>query len=244
VRKDGDKMNKALISLMFVLLFVVGSCGVEDEDISCVDYEHRIVICATDENKEQDQFCVDNRWINDGSCYLCEEYEERIVKCATDESMEQPQKCRYGDWKNSGSCLCPGNNPFCRKHAGLSWSNVTPWKPYDGMKRYCSDLGGRIPTILELRSLIVNCPATESGGKCKIGPGCYSHDDCWEEEACGGCGLDGGINYSVFEEDDHLRSSTPDWDEENYCWAVNFNDASFFSIKCKWNVNFWTRCVK
>lgn len=224
-------------------MFVMISCVIYDEDISCINYEDRIITCETDENKKQDQFCVDNEWINSGICYLCEDYDTRIVKCATDETMEQSQLCLYGDWINEDECLCPSDNPFCRKHAGLSWSNVTPWKTYDGTKQYCSELGGRIPSISELRTLIINCPATELGGECKIEPKCYSYDNCWDEETCGGCENDGDTKFSVFEKET-LDSSTPDWDDDDNNWSVDFYDASIFSGKVQGDVSFRTRCVK
>jgi hypothetical protein len=55
--------------------------------------------------------------------------------------------------------------------------------------------GWHLPTIDELRTLIVGCPATEPGGRCPAKEGCGSYEDCsggdWGAN-CAGCGLEKG----------------------------------------------------
>jgi hypothetical protein len=37
---------------------------------------------------------------------------------------------------------------------------------------YCTSLGGKIPTVAELRTLIESCPATATGGACLVTESC------------------------------------------------------------------------
>lgn len=106
MKKDGVKMNKALISLIITMMFFMGSCG--GEGVSCsVENEIRIVPCLGDSNKQQKQICSQGDWIDKGICYLCKEDDTRTVTCENDELKEQKQVCRLGDWRNQGFCyLC------------------------------------------------------------------------------------------------------------------------------------------
>lgn len=167
-------MKKFLIPLMFVLSFLVVSCGGEGEDNSCVnENEVRIISCATDDTKKQDQKCASGEWVNDGICYLCKDSESRIITCATDKTRDQIQICSSENWVDKGECLCPESNKFCHSHDYLSWSDKAIEKMnWDDAIKYCEDLGGRLPTIDELRTLIQNCPATETGGECGVTEGC------------------------------------------------------------------------
>ncbi len=60
------------------------------------------------------------------------------------------------------SNACPDDNKFCHSHDGMDWSQASSYYMgwYDG-EAYCKDIGGRLPTISELRTLIQNCPQTE-----------------------------------------------------------------------------------
>ena len=74
--------------------------------------------------------------------------------------------------------------------SGLTWQNPPPQSRYNlkDALAYCSklQLGGnsdwRLPTISELRSLVRRCPATQTGGTCRVTDSCRSlapcHDDC------------------------------------------------------------------
>ncbi len=249
-------MNKALISLVFVLLFVMGSCG--GEGISCeVEGEARIVPCVGDENKQQRQICSQGEWMDKGFCYLCEENSKRTITCATDETMiqiqvcssgdwvdqgtccfceenskrtipcstdealEQFQICSSGNWVDSGRCLCPESNKFCYWHDGLSWSDSDH---YNGKYAiiFCRNLGGRLPTISELRTLIQNCPGTVTGGICGVTDSCLSYEDCYNN-VCSGCSDDSSRICSVFGDSGVFWSSSERTDKTENAWAVDFD---------------------
>ena len=68
----------------------------------------------------------------------------------------EPRK--YGDHGDA----CPDDNKFCHSHAGMDWSQASSYyMEREDAEAYCKDVGGRLPTISELRTLIQNCPQTE-----------------------------------------------------------------------------------
>jgi len=147
-------MNKALISLVIILLFMMGSCGGDDTE---------------------------------------------------------------GKFKPSD---CTGEFP--NYHKGLCWSEASSSSmDWDNAITYCENLGGRLPTISELRTLIQNCPATETGGECGVTDSCLSDGDCWDD-VCNGCVKDESGKYSVFGDNYYFRSSSDLSDNTDYTWCVGF----------------------
>jgi hypothetical protein len=156
-------MNKALISLMFVLLFFVGACGDDDKG-------------------------------NTGNT---------------------------GDSGNTGA-TCTGSDKFCHSHDGLNWSDASSdYMTWDEAITYCENLGGRLPTISELRTLIQNCQGTETGGECGVTDSCLSSEDCWNDP-CYGCEYDESGKYSVFGDTYWFWSSSEQSDYAGYAWGVYF----------------------
>jgi uncharacterized protein (TIGR02145 family) len=128
-----------------------------------------------------------------------------------------------GDTGNSGDTgdICPENDKFCHSHDGLDWSDASSdYVTWDEAVTYCENLGGRLPTISELRTLIQNCPATESGGACKGTDDCL-HSSCYGNEcrSCSG-GKDG--SYSKLGDTVWFWSASERSDAENVAWNVNF----------------------
>lgn len=99
----------------------------------------------------------------------------------------------------------PSNTELCKdSESGIMWSSRSeeggiPGYPeldsflvtFTQAENYCKNLkqGGfadwRLPTIDELRTLVVNCPKVESGGACRVSDAanclsiaCYSEEDC------------------------------------------------------------------
>ena len=130
---------------------------------------------------------------------------------------------------------------FPLKHAGLRWSEKAPkrmnWKD---AKTYCKDLGGRLPTISELRTLIKNCPVTETGGSCGVTDSCLI-SDCWND-ACSGCSLDKSGKYSVFRETVWLWSSSGISGNTHDAWFVLFKGGNVSNAP-RYNKND-VRCVQ
>ncbi len=136
---------------------------------------------------------------------------------------------------------CPDNNKFCYEHNGLFWSYKAPnamnW--YDATT-YCQNLGGRLPTISELRTLIQNCPATETVGSCGVTDSCLNYNDCWSE-VCLGC-HDGVVDmYNVFGDFGYFWSSSSSENNIDWAWEL-INSGVRTSSKSDGNDN--VRCVR
>lgn len=85
----------------------------------------------------------------------------------------------------------------------------------------------RLPTISELRSLIVGCPATEVGGTCGVTDTCADGSSC-RGDACGGCGYTPGSCYwpaGLTGDCAFTWSSTLDSNDPDQAWGVGFDGA-------------------
>jgi len=114
----------------------------------------------------------------------------------------------------------------------LYWSEKSSSKmTWDDAISYCRALfeedlyGWRLPNIDELRTLIKNCPKTETGGECKISEknNCL-YDKCRNSCACEYKEENGGY-YSKLGDDDKvwLWSSSTRLDFKNWAWIVGFH---------------------
>ena len=92
---------------------------------------------------------------------------------------------------------------------GLTWQvgyapDLLPWA--DAVT-YCETLelsdydDWRLPTISELRTLIVGCEATEAGGACAITDDCFAWDTCWSTD-CRGCAMMEGPSEGFYIRDE------------------------------------------
>lgn len=168
-------MKNILISLMFVLLFMVVSCGGEDTE---------------------------------------------------------------GNLKPSD---CTGKLP--NYHKGLCWSDASSDSmTWDPAKAYCKSLGGRLPTISELRTLIENCPGTETGGECGVTDSCLSYGDCWNN-SCDSCSEADDGRYSVFGDTYWFWSSSELSDNADGVWYVDF-DYGYVNFSSKDNLIPRVRCLQ
>jgi len=116
------------------------------------------------------------------------------------------------------------------------WQVVpTIYKSYwDTALDYCEELslGGyedwRLPNISELRTLIRDCPATESGGSCNIDVDDCLKDQCKDNVACSGCSSMQGKCYWPDEMEGECFvywSSSTSGVTGAGAWTVDFVDA-------------------
>jgi hypothetical protein len=206
-----DDMKKILVTMLLLAVFMVVSCG------------------GSDTGNTGDTGDTGNTGDTGDTGEPCEteEDEGKVRSCVDFESFE---RCVEGSWKT-----------ISLKHKGLEWScrfpNTINWQ--DAMD-YCEDNGWRLPTISELRTLIQNCPATETGGECGVTDSCLS-GDCWND-SCSGCGYDSSGKYSVFGDTGWFWSSSSYVDYTDFAWYVNFNVGGVFhSYKTD---NDGARCVR
>mgnify|MGYP001311070331 FL=1 len=127
-----------------------------------------------------------------------------------------------------GEDKCPDSNKFCYEYASLNWSDISSNSMYwDAAVTYCENIGGRIPTISELRTLIQNCPATETGGECGVTDDCLSNIDCYSLLICSGFDSDDSNEYSIFGDKKILWSSS-EVPDKDYVYLVDFEFGRVF----------------
>ncbi|HNT26934.1 MAG TPA: DUF1566 domain-containing protein [bacterium] len=129
--------------------------------------------------------------------------------------------------------------PVWVTYAGIEWSPLrTRRVTWESAKNYCGAMGARLPTINELRKIIINCPQTEYGGVCKASdPDCLRWD-CWSE----GCDCDGSADSYSALGDIHRLWSSSSRVEIYAAWFVDFSDGkvSYYNKSGEQN----TRCVR
>ena len=120
---------------------------------------------------------------------------------------------------------------------------------------YCDNLneGGysdwHLPSIRELRTLIINCKNTEIGCeiKCKD---TEKGEECDKTTAgldysCDGCDYDSSGKYSKFGDNDTLWSSSVLENQPHlYAWAVSFYSGSIIYLADKVSGQSSVRCVR
>jgi len=134
-------------------------------------------------------------------------------------------------WKDpqSGLTWQVSPNPKQKVHLMMDWRLA---------ERFCKrlKLGGqrhwRLPTITELRSLIRDCPATQTGGSCGVTDICLKFKKC-RDVTCGGCSKKGGPGSGgsywppeLSGEIGRYWSSSTVWDASTGFekWTVNFDN--------------------
>lgn len=107
---------------------------------------------------------------------------------------------------------------------GLLWSSVAP--EYMDMKKavkFCNALKSRLPTISELRTLIKNCPATETNGECGVTDECLDAScvsKCVEQKNL--CKLRADGYYSYFGDNGWFFSGSFVKNGKDEPWQVGF----------------------
>ena len=95
--------------------------------------------------------------------------------------------------------VCPEEKPFCFERGDLQWSGITEnAMNWNSSVEYCENLGGRLPSFTELRSLLIKCPEAQTLTTCPVSEDCLSLS-CWEDP-CAGCERDVSGKYSRFDD--------------------------------------------
>lgn len=149
---------------------------------------------------------------------------------------------------NLPECSPTSSTPCKDLSIGLTWSaRAQKTMNWDYAVSYCDNLteGGysdwHLPTISELRTLIQNCPDTETGGSCGVTDNCLSWNECGKG-GCSGCTYDENNRgqYSKFGDSGYFWSSSTGIDVTYYAWFVYFdygnvcydNKTTYYYVRC------------
>jgi hypothetical protein len=95
----------------------------------------------------------------------------------------------FHDGKNKVDRFVVENEIVKDSATGLMWQKeIIKRKTWDEGKKYCKDLtltgfsDWRLPTISELRTLVLGCPTSEIGGTCNVADDCNSFICSWDKE--------------------------------------------------------------
>ncbi len=155
---------------------------------------------------------------------------------------------------SSGKIIPPPKEKELKKPADLKVKNLSNWSKkapktmsWNDAKKYCENLvengysDWRLPTISELRTLIKNCHATETGGACGVTDSCLSWKNC-RNSACDGCSLDKSGKYSVWGDIGWFWSSSVLSDRADGACDVYFHNGNVYSNYRMGSSN--VRCVR
>jgi len=164
-------------------------------------------------------------------------------QCSESGSETRSMHCRSGFWEVGKVCdgECDTETGRCKEACpeveGNMWSSF-PYAhfPVDWFEAvdYCNNLtecgysDWRMPTIDELRTLIQNCPQTESGGKCRISEeNGKLYTNAWYPQGYCYCDWKDDSYYSKLGDSNQivLWSSSERSDVSDSAWLVLFGDA-------------------
>ena len=165
---------------------------------------------------------TDCSWIvdfGDGGIKIDSSHWDFRTRCVRDDSGENSE-----DGENSDSVK------GCFKVDGRLWSNSARMFWSEAVD-YCDNLNEcgisdwHLPTISELRTLILNSAATEPGGECGVTDTCLSYEDCYSE-ICWSIESHGNGLYSKIGDMYWFWSYSAPPDEPDYAWGVDFYNGS------------------
>jgi hypothetical protein len=156
--------------------------------------------------------------------------------------------CRYRctsryTWYNSSCVFCYGNLP--NQVGNYCWSGRSSGVNWSEANNYCSSLGGRLPTISELRTLIQGCPPTQAGGTCDP----YTSMGCGvsfpgQTNYCKGCDPYTDGRYSVFNDTQWIWSGTSPSGDSGRAYFIMFNSAGICDVPKSEGGQYYARCIR
>ena len=181
----------------------------------------RIYICGDSNEQGYSQasyYCEDGSWHYDKTC--------------TGDCDSSTGKCKIG-------CISAGGKTWTDKaDSPMSWQDA---QDYCNNLTACGYSDWHLPTISELRTLIQNCPATQTGGECGVSDSCLSYYEC-RNDACSGCSSDSSGKYSKLGDTNTFWSSSVLSDYSDVAWRVYFYYGDV-NASNKSNYNY-VRCVR
>jgi len=153
-----------------------------------------------------------------------------FVSCGGDDGTDTNETNDSDDTSSDNT----SGDKFPLENNGTKWSMPadTNMTVVNGAA-YCDDLGGRLPSVSELRSLIKDWSKTMTGGECEVTDSCNSSQNCLDKALCNGSEDSFNGKYSVFGENTKgsFWSSTKDSykPETSHNWIVDFNNGGLES---------------
>jgi hypothetical protein len=221
--------------------------------------------------------CTDSHWNFKETCeYGCD---SATGKCKSSECIDGKYECRTdyyskghsyycdnGLWEHDLSCEngCDSSTGKCKDMCyeidNKTWSYSRSSMTWEAAQEFCDNMVNcgysdwHLPTISELRTLIQNCPATETGGECGVTDQCLSYHQCSyihnDDNSiislCIGCSDSDSYysgKYSKFGDNDWFWSSSFQDDTDSIqVWGVYFamgtitsfgtNEYTLESVRC------------
>ena len=145
-------------------------------------------------------------------------------------------------------CSVTSETPCIDSSSGLIWSaRMSSKMAWSDAKSYCESYSEGIfsdwylPTISELRTLIINCSGTVTGGSCGVTDTCLSYSEC-RNDTCSGCDYDDNDYYSKLGDTGWFWSSSTKSDNPNNAWFVGFSNGYVDDGNKYYDYN--VRCVR
>ena len=184
--------------------------------------------------------CLKNHYWSENACIpspckteTCKDIENATGECIILNKNEYSCRCKTGFFWNGEKCNelpeCAqrGKTPCRDSSTGLMWSSKYSDDWHLNKCYYDITEGGftdwRTPTISQLRTLIQNCPNTETGGMCEVYDNCRDEITCGEK--CDACEKSSNGKYNKFGDTGLFWSGSTN-NSGQYAYGVNFNNAA------------------
>ena len=240
-----------------------GKCKQADDsnDFGCTTGKHKCTAATSS------FYCQDGFWTTYEYCpYGCDlptgkckpaDCSHGEYQCNGSDTYPASYYCNNGLWRMYETCYegCISSTGKCKKSCYKINNKI--WSPssvstvnQEEALEYCNNLtlcgysDWHLPNIDELRTLIKNCPSTETGGSCGVSENCLSAS-CWND--CSSCPeiSSGEQIYSKLSDGGWLWSSSIKSDDPDYALGVFFTTASIgFYRKNDRYVWMYAACVR